>query len=1084
MGPVVCRASRSVLPVSSKAPAIALLLLSLAVCGCGSNRIAPQSLSASWLLSGEPLFAAISARHNPAPGTGQSLSLSGAVQAGSHPLTGSVVHLYEVTRSAESFDVQEVLPPVATDASGSFNQTQPANCAPSAELFAVAVGGVPVASSFAGNPAAEMAAALGPCTGLSNHVEVNISEITTIATVHFLAQSLGWYDSDPSSGVALHDGFYQDAGSARALAGLARGTLSLAGVMPGTLPVEKINSLANLLDSCELQDSVVCQQFLDLAQTSGTTQQIDPVTALMHIALHSAANVPAIYVLASAVKVHQPALAAPPSDWAIVLPSPLPGFPEAQSVAAGGSGGSPVSAKQSSAPAASPALHGQTAKAVNSSTGVAPALVPFLAGYWPLNEGAGTVAFDQSPNHRNGAWSGRQTGSQGFYSGASGTYAGAFDGATNLIDLGPATQYPAQAITLAAWVRQSSYGNASTWPIIVGNGAVSLYVNGGQAGLWAHIKAGSTDHYLSAQLPMNQWHMAVVTYDGTIATLYLDGNAISTQPASGPLANAGEESIGSGYWNGVIDGAGIYSVALSGAQVQALAHQGYAVPSPVSQLTAVAGDAAAAITFAEPASNGGSAITSYTIVAQPGGITTSATSAGATIVSGLKNGVSYRFSVTAINASGSSTAITSNAVTPKQATIAVAWNDLHQSIDGFGASDAFASSPALTADQADLFFSPTVGIGLSLLRTQVPNDGSCFSVGPACAGAVADIQSASARGARIWATPWSPPASLLSNGSTDCTAGPSPGALIASNYETYAGYLANYIRSVDAAAGVPLFALSIQNEPNFCASYGGAIWTGANLHDFVANNLGPEIADRGLTQTEIMLPESGMGSLLASLAGPTMSDPAAAQYVGLLAYHGYDNPASLNVTYPAVHVWETEMSGTAGSTLTLCNGCWDPSMDNALLWAGVINSNLVDLGVNAWHYWWLIDRVSADDEGLIGQNGQISKRLYALGNYSKFVRPGWVRVGTPEQAAIGVVASAFKNTTTHQFAIVLINTTFSSVPITVQLNGSTLSGAVQQWVTDSASDLVLRGDARVSGSNFASTLTPRSVTTFTGAGNN
>ena len=91
------------------------------------------------------------------------------------------------------------------------------------------------------------------------------------------------------------------------------------------------------------------------------------------------------------------------------------------------------------------------------------------------------------------------------------------------------------------------------------------------------------------------------------------------------------------------------------------------------------------------------------------------------------------------------------------------WQKVAQVIDGFGASDAFESTPLISA-QADLFFSPTAGVGLSLLRTNVPEDGSCATVNETCAGEVRDMQLAIARRAKVWSTPWSPPAYMKSVG--------------------------------------------------------------------------------------------------------------------------------------------------------------------------------------------------------------------------------------------------------------------------------------------------------------------------------
>src|ERR1700676_3727471 len=109
-------------------------------------------------------------------------------------------------------------------------------------------------------------------------------------------------------------------------------------------------------------------------------------------------------------------------------------------------------------------------------------------------------------------------------------------------------------------------------------------------------------------------------------------------------------------------------------------------------------------------------------------------------------------------------------------TVTVNWNNVDQVIDGFGASSWEYHS--LTSAQAMFFFSTGPGdLGLSLLRTTVPSDGSCASVNATCAGQVSDMRFAIANGVKVWSTVLSPPVSMKTNGSVDCTEGSGNGAL-------------------------------------------------------------------------------------------------------------------------------------------------------------------------------------------------------------------------------------------------------------------------------------------------------------------
>lgn len=391
-------------------------------------------------------------------------------------------------------------------------------------------------------------------------------------------------------------------------------------------------------------------------------------------------------------------------------------------------------------------------------------------------------------------------------------------------------------------------------------------------------------------------------------------------------------------------------------------------------------------------------------------------------------------------------------------TVEVNWDGVDQIIDGFGGSDA--SYPTdYTKAQADLFFSTKKGIGLSFLRA------AAYTEPGRRVRLCNTMREAVARGAKVWASDWSPPAAWKSNHSED-----HGGYLLPQHFQDYANFQTQYVKDVKSHCGVTLYALSVQNEPNFNAPYASADWTAENFHDYILNNLGPTFAANDIT-TKIMIPEEL--SWAFGDASATIKDPNAAKYVSLMGVHDYGGtPTPYSPAQDqGKHLWETEVSDFNAP---------DRRMDSALHYARLIHQALVNANVNAWHYWWLIDSPNnRDNEDLTMPNGKPTKRLYMMGNFSRFIRPGYYRIAATAAPATGLLVSAYKNPTSGSFAIVAINSNRSKTSLHFSFRGFTAS-TVTPWVTDDSHNLAQRSVVSA-GSGFTYSLPPASLTTFTGA---
>jgi hypothetical protein len=194
--------------------------------------------------------------------------------------------------------------------------------------------------------------------------------------------------------------------------------------------------------------------------------------------------------------------------------------------------------------------------------------------------------------------------------------------------------------------------------------------------------------------------------------------------------------------------------------------------------------------------------------------------------------------------------------------------------------------------------------------------------------------------------------------------------------------------------------------------------------------------------------------------------------VSIIACHNYDGengPGNLVKNSYGKSLWETEVSLLSGS---------DGSIANGVYYAGRIYLFMTRAEVNAWHYWWLIAANNTGNEGLMDNNASPTKRLFAVGQYSRFVRPGYYRIGVSGDDVS--LISAYKDPGSGTFAIVAVNTNQSTtVNETFNISGFK-ARSVTPWITSAALSLASQSAVTVSNGSFAYSLPPMSIVTFVG----
>lgn len=344
----------------------------------------------------------------------------------------------------------------------------------------------------------------------------------------------------------------------------------------------------------------------------------------------------------------------------------------------------------------------------------------------------------------------------------------------------------------------------------------------------------------------------------------------------------------------------------------------------------------------------------------------------------------------------------------------------YQTVDGFGAAVSIWGSGWSTADTQTLVGMGDDQLGLSIIRTGISPVSSEWSAH------VNALKTAKSYGSdvKILASPWTAPAAWKTNNSR--TGG---GSLKTDYYDDYANHLNSYVQYM-RNQGVAIDVTSVQNEPDWHPDYDSMAWTGEQLRTFVRDQ-GAKVQN-----TELMVAES-LG-FNRSYSDPTLNDATARNNIGYVGGHIYGQENGPNLSpYPLAaqygkNQWMTEwnyhQADGNGSNI------WgDPS--NAAAWNETLDKVMytVDRSMQAnWsaYVWWYGRRYYSfigDGESAYGTTGgAVLKRGWAFSQYSKYVRPGYQRVGlTKSSKASPLEVTAYQGD--GKITLVILNRSTSAV---------------------------------------------------------
>lgn len=287
---------------------------------------------------------------------------------------------------------------------------------------------------------------------------------------------------------------------------------------------------------------------------------------------------------------------------------------------------------------------------------------------------------------------------------------------------------------------------------------------------------------------------------------------------------------------------------------------------------------------------------------------------------------------------------------------------------------------------------------------------------------------------QLLVSPWSPPAWMKSNGQMN------QGGMLLPQYA--AAWAKCYVRFVQAyeAEGVPIWGISVQNEPLASQQWDSCIYTAEAERDFVRDHLGPALAKAGMGHIKLVIWDHNR-DMMVERASVVYSDPEASKYVWGCGFHWYvedhfDHVQLVHDAWPDKALLFTEGCQEGGPH----HGSWDTGERYA---RSIIND------LNRWTCGWIDWNLLLDETGGPNHVGNLcsapiladrssgtllhQSSYYYLGHFSRFIKPGARRVlcaASKEK----LECTAFTNPD-GSTAVVVMNRSLTAIPFELRIDG-------------------------------------------------
>jgi len=398
------------------------------------------------------------------------------------------------------------------------------------------------------------------------------------------------------------------------------------------------------------------------------------------------------------------------------------------------------------------------------------------------------------------------------------------------------------------------------------------------------------------------------------------------------------------------------------------------------------------------------------------------------------------------------------------ADVTVDLNTTYQTIDGFGAhQDRGWTGYNLTAADYNTAFGNGPGqLGFTILRIRLNESQSSWGLD------LVDAKAAYSRGIKVFATAWSPPTNLRVASGSSYKVDPT-------KYQAYVDHL-NAFAAYMKTNGVNLYAIGFQNEPDWCGEW--SCGTTAEMTAF-AKNWGSKIRANG---NKVITAESF--SFNKGYYDGILNDASALSSIDILGTHFYaTSKSSPDATFDY-----TNFKQKGGKTPFWMTEVYTADVNNqgSKAWPLCLDvayemHRALGLSNMSAYVWWYMKRnygplwISANNATAAASAGQVSKVGAIMGQYSKYIRPGAVRVAATRVVQSDVYTTAFKKG--DSVVVVSVNRNAAAKTVTYSIAGlKAVSGT--RITTSGTKDLKDDGTVNATNGNFSVSLDGQSISTI------